>query len=68
MMRKTSEPALLEASESFSSAWIDEHGTGDFPSGVCRKGTLVRAGHPIVKAHHWLFVPAQADVGDRRPI
>jgi hypothetical protein len=67
--RKTDEPgALFEASQSFTSEWIREHGGNDFAGGVCREGTLVRAGHPILEAHPEQFIPARADVGDRKPV
>jgi hypothetical protein len=65
--RKTSEPPLFEAAQSFASQWLDEHGTDDFPGAVCRKGTLVRADHPIVKAHPGLFIPARPDAGEGHP-
>jgi hypothetical protein len=61
--RKTDEPEpLYEATQSFASQWIDENALDDFATGVVKKGTLVRASHPILKAHPELFIPARADL------
>jgi hypothetical protein len=66
---RTQEPApLYEAVQSFASRWAEIHARADFPTGVVKKGTLVRADHPIVEAHRDLFMPARSDVGEgKRP-
>ena len=53
---------LVEAVQSFASAWINEHALSDFPGGVVRKGTLLRADHPVVKHHADQFISARADI------
>ncbi len=58
---KTDDPApLVECTEAFASAWIDDHALSGFPGGVCRRGTLLRADDPFVKAHPQWFAPARA--------
>ena len=52
---------LFEATQSFASEWIEQNALGDFPGGVVVQGTLVPAGHPILKAHADWFRPARAD-------
>ena len=60
---KTDQPALVECTETFASDWIDKHGLSDFPTGVCRQGTLLHADDPCVKAHPQWFEPVRAHVG-----
>jgi len=48
---KADEPQLFEATTSIASEWIAHNALNDFPGGVCQQGTIVRAGHPILKAH-----------------
>ena len=52
---------LFEAITSGASVWIEENALDDFPGGVVAQGTLVPAGHPILKAHPDWFRPARAD-------
>ena len=58
------EAQLYEATTSFASQWVEDNALSDFPTGVVRVGTLVRAGHPILEAHGQWFEPAQAHVGE----
>ena len=53
---------LFEATQSFASEWIEQNALDDFPTGVVQKGLLVRASHPILKAHPQWFIPARADL------
>jgi len=60
-MTRSPKPAdpepLVEAVQSFASEWIDLNALSDFPGGVVRKGTLLRADHPVVKQHADQFRP-----------
>ena len=58
---------LFKATQSFASEWIEQNALDDFPGGVVRQGTIVRADHPILKAHAQFFEPARADVGEGIP-
>ena len=58
---------LFKATQSFASEWIEQYALDDFPGGVVRQGTIVRAGHPILKAHAQFFESARADVGEGIP-
>jgi hypothetical protein len=51
---------LFECVEGFASEWLDLHASDEFPMRFCRKGTLLRESHPVVKAHPWAFAPARA--------
>jgi hypothetical protein len=51
---------LVECVEGFASEWLDLHASDEFPTRFCRAGTLLREGHPVVKAHPWAFAPARA--------
>jgi hypothetical protein len=59
-------PEFYEATTSIASEWIDQN-LGDFPGGVVRQGTIVRAGHPILEAHGNFFEPLRSDVGEGTP-
>jgi hypothetical protein len=66
MARRTAEPTpeFYEATTTICSEWIELNALDEFPTGVCRQGTVVKADHPIVKAHGQWFEPFRADVGD----
>jgi hypothetical protein len=57
---KPAEPQLYEATTSIASEWIEQNALSEFPGGVCQRGVIVRAGHPILKVHGQFFEPARA--------
>jgi hypothetical protein len=62
MARRTAdpEPQLFEATTSIASEWIEQNALDGFRGGVCQQGVIVRAGHPILKAHGQWFEPVRA--------
>jgi hypothetical protein len=63
--RKADEPQFFEATTSIASEWIEQHALSEFPGGVVRQGTIVRADHPILKAHAQFFEPVRAHMEPR---
>jgi hypothetical protein len=62
---KADQPQLFEAATSIASEWIEQNALSEFPTGVCRQGTIVRADHPILKAHAQFFEPVRAHTEPR---
>lgn len=57
---KPDAPQLYEATTSIASEWIELNALDEFPSRVVPQGTIVRAGHPILKVHGQWFEPVRA--------
>jgi hypothetical protein len=59
--RRPDRAAVYQSRQAFSATDVD---LNEYPTGVVRRGVLLRGDHPLVAAHADMFVAA-GDVADR---